>query len=227
MRSLIGVQTDSGLAAAVGSQHVAAVQMAALKVAQDCRWANAQRRTTVTLNAEQEAVNYPEDCGPGNIIGMSVYNQDRYYPMESRSLPTQLDTDQELIAGGDILKSVVGLPRYYEQRNQIFLYPRTDKEYPLRIEFMAKMDLPLDESVSLVDAQLIVYMAASMISKQMENDTGTQYYTALYADRLGSLRAWENAASNFALDSSADFAENESVFPQVPNWNRLPTPPVA
>lgn len=226
VRGLLGVQTSSALAAAVGEQHVAAVQAAAMKVAQDCRWVNAQRQATVTLNEEQDVVNYPTGCGPGSIMGMAVYHQDRYYALEARVIPVQADTDQELTAGGDTLRGVLGMPRYYEQRAQIKLWPRTDAAYPLRMEFMADMTLAQAETISVVDAQLIVYWAASMISRQQENTDGAAYYAELYGDRLGSLKAWQASGSRFALDSNADLEEGELPFGgiETPNWSRLPTP---
>lgn len=199
--------------------------MAALKVAQDCRWVNAQRRVTVTLAIEQAQVNYPTDTGAGSIMGMAVYKDGIYHPMRSSVLPVYTDTDQELAEGGDALTAVLDLPRFYEQRDHIYLWPRSDAEYPLRIEYMAPMNLPLDTSVSLTDAQLIVYMCASMISKQMENAEGAAYYAELYADRLGSLKAWQNASTSFALCTEADLNENEDCFIEVPHWNRQPTPP--
>ena len=231
VRGLLGIQTNSGLAAAVGEQHVAVVQAAALKVAQDCRWVNAQRRTTVTLNTEQNQIAYPTGAGPGSVMGMAVWYEDRYYALEPHILPVQSDTDQELAAGGDTLTGVLGMPRYFEQRDHIYIWPRTDRQYPMRIEFMAAMNLPLETSVSVVDAQLIQYKAAEMISAQMENHDAAAYYEGLYEDRLGSLRAWQSAGSRFALSTDADLNEGELPFggADIPNWSRLPTayPPVS
>lgn len=227
VRSLLGIQTTSGLAVQTLEQHIAAVQLAAQDVAVDCRWVNPQARATVTLGAQQDTLDYPEGGFAGSILSLSVWQTNRYVPLEQRIIPASLDTDQQLAEGGAALTAVCSLPRFFEQRAQIKLFPRSDQAYPVRIEYMQPMGLPLDSSVSKVDAQLIVYRAASLISKQQENDTGAEYYLGLYAKRLGDLRAWQSAGSDFALSSEADLGEGEFSLEQYrPNWNTAPTPPV-
>lgn len=228
VRSLLGIQTTSGLAAQTQDQHVTAVRMAAADVAKDCRWVSAQKRVTVTLGAQQAVLDYPEASGPGAVLAVAVYDIERYIPLEQRIIPIQADTDQELALGGTPLVSVTARPRYFEQRKQIEFWPRTDKAYQVRVEFMQRMDLPLENSESVVDAMLIVYLAASLISKQMENDSGALYYQSRYEDRLGDLRGWQSAGTAFALDEQADLGEDEGnpLERMRPNWNTAPTPPL-
>lgn len=227
VRSLLGIQTTSGLAVQVYEQHTTAVQMAAAKVAQDCRWVNAQKRVTVTLGAQQNVIDYPEAVGPGSVIDIAIYFTDRYIPLTPRVIPVETDTDQEVAVGGATLVGVTGLPRHYEQKNQILLWPRSNQAYPLRIEYMQPMNLPLDSSVSVVDATLIVYRAAAMISAQMQDVSGAAYYELQYADRLGDLRAWQNSVGEIPLSTQADLGEDEiSLDSRRPNWSTIPTPPV-
>lgn len=225
VRSLLGIQTTSGLAAQTQEQHITAVQMAAEDVAKDCRWVNAQRRVTVTVGAEQTVLNYPAGATPGSIINLAVYADQRYYALVPQVIPISVDTDQEAIAGGAVLAAVLGRPQVYEQREQINLWPRTDKAYPVRIEYMQAMNLPLESSISVVDAMLIVYAAASLISKQMENDSGAVYYDSRYQDRLGDLRAWQNSTGDVVMSTDADLSEGEGPLEHRPNWNTAATPP--
>lgn len=185
----------------------------------------AQERVTVTLNALQEVVNYPAGTTAGSVMGCAIYAENQYIPLKSRIITVQGDTDQEMIAGGAILDGVTGRPRFYEQKAQIRIWPRTDQSYPLRIEYMQRMDLPDDSSVSLVDAQLIVYQAASMIARQQENNEGAAYYAEMYQDRLGALKGWQSAFTTFALSTDADLGEDEANYVETPNWDRRPTTP--
>ena len=72
VRAMLGIQTDNSLSTQVQEQHIVAVNMAAVKAAQECRWVNAQGRVTITLGAEQQLFNYPEDSGPGWLMTGSV-----------------------------------------------------------------------------------------------------------------------------------------------------------
>lgn len=226
VRAILGIQTSSALAAMVEEQHVAAVQAAALKVSQDCRWVNAQRRVTVSIGIAQYLVNYPQDCGPGSVLGVAVYDTDRYIPLAQAIIPISLDVDQAVIAGGATLEAILDRPRAFQQLEQITLWPPARQAYPLRIEYMHPMGLPLATSISVVDAQLIQFWAASMISAQMGDTERQRYYATLYADRFGSLRAWQAAGTAFALDSEADLAEDEIPLTSGdwPNWDRRATP---
>ncbi len=226
MRAHLGMQTNEDLASQVGEQHIASVNAAALKVQQECGWVNALRRTTITIEAEQDTINYPADSRPGSIRGMAVYEDGQYYPMPSRIIPAQADTDQQLAEGQPKLKGYCSRPRYYQQRDQIHVWPRSDKQYPIRIEYLARVDLPDEETVSIVDAQLIIYAAASMIATQMADKDQAAYFAGLYQDRMQSLRGWQSAGTEFAMDTEADMAEGEfSLDNQFPRWDRSATPP--
>jgi hypothetical protein len=221
---MLGMQTDCGLASQVEEQHVAAINAAALKTQQDCRWVNAQGRVTIDLQDEQNTINYPENAGPGSIQAMAIFESDRYYPVEPRIIPVHADQDQQQIAGGDTFAAVQGRPRYFEQRQQIILWPYTDKPYKLRIDYNRPVTMPTPNSVSIVDGQLIIYAAASMISAQMADVDQSRYYIGLYTDRRNALMAWQSEGTNFAMSSEADLAEDE-FFNQdlIPRWDRRPT----
>lgn len=228
VRALLGFQTSNSLAGQVDPQHLVSVQAAALKVQQDCRWVNIQRHVSVELGVQEHTINYPSNVGPGGILGMAVYKDDRYYPMESRIIPAQADTDVEEGIGGETYAAVCGRPRYYECRNQIHLWPPTDQAYHLRVEVLLRADLPDPSSTSVTDGQLIVYKAAEMISIQHGDKEQAAYYKGLYDDRFTTLRGWQSAGTRFPLQSEADLAEDE-FFNQdlIPNWNRGVTAPVA
>lgn len=221
VRSLLGMQESTSLSGQVDHQHLASVKAAALTVMQDCRWVNAQRHVSVDTGIEAHTLNYPEDVGPGAILGMAVYADSRYYPLESRIIPAQADTDVEEAVGQPTYAKVLGRPRYYEQRDQIKLWPTTDKSYPLRIEILLRGDLPTENSTSIVDGQLIIYKAVEMISVIRGETELAQYYGLQYSTRLTTLRGWQSADTRFAMDSEADMGEDE-FFNQdlIPRWDR-------
>lgn len=226
MRAHLGLATGNQLAAAVHEQHIAAVNDAALRVQGECGWANLVARTTVTLGAEQNVLNYPSDSRPGSIRGVAVYTNDRYYALEPRVLPVQTDTDQEVEEGQPDLERVLGRPNFYQQRDQIYLYPRSDQAYPVRIEYLQRVEMNTDDEVSKVDAQLIVLAAASTVASIMGDKDQAAFYEAKYQERMRTLRGWQSAGTRFAVDSEADFAEEEFIRDELmPNWNRGPTAP--
>jgi len=200
------------------------VNAAALRVQTECGWVNTLRRVTVEIQSEQTSLNYPEDCRPGAIRAAAVYDTDRYYTLEPRVIPVQADSDQEVIAGQPKLQAKLGRPKFYQQREQIELWPRTDKAYPIRFEYQARVDMPTDETVSIVDAQLIIYAACAMLSGAMGDTEQRDNFNRMYADRMIALRGWQSAGNRFALDSAADLGEEEFFRDDVfPNWNRAPT----
>lgn len=226
VRANLGIQTSNDLGSQVEEQHVAAVNSAALRVQMECGWVNTLKRVTVQSQIHEDRLAYPEDCRPGAIRGMAVYDAGRYYAMEPRVIPVQADTDQQAAEGADALLAVVGRPRYYQQRELIYIWSRTDKSYPIRIEYMARADMPKDETVCIVDGELIAYAATEIVAMQMADDKLASYYRERYTTRMQALRGWQSAGTRFAMDSEADFAEDEFNRDDVmPNWNRAPSVP--
>ena len=224
MRAHLGIQTDNDLGSQLDEQHVAVVNSAALRVQTECGWVNTLRRVTVEIQSEQTTLNYPDDCRPGSIRGVAVYDTDRYYTLEPRVIPVQADTDQQLAAGQPTLKAVLGRPKFYQQRNQIELWPRTDKVYPVRFEYQLRADMPNDDTISVYDGELIMFAACSMLSGQMGDTEQRDHFGLLYKERMMQLRGWQSAGTRFALDSAADFGEEEFFREDIlPNWSRAPT----
>lgn len=224
VRAMLGIQTDNSLSTQVQEQHIVAVNATAAKAAQECKWVNAQGRVTVTLEAEQNLLNYPENSGPGSINAIAVYDFERYYPLDPRIIPVHADHDQEQSSGGDLFKSVQGRPRYYEQGKQIKTWPFSDKQYPLRIDYMRPIQMPEGSSISIIDSILIIYGTASMLSTMMADPTMATYYAGMYSDRLRALMAWQSQGTTFAINTEADLAEDEAFNSDiVPKWDRRPT----
>lgn len=224
VRAMLGIQTDSGLASQVEEQHVAIVNAAAIKVQQECAWVNAQGRVTVDLQDEQDTLDYPENAGPGSVRAMAVYENERYYPLQPRIIPIHADQDQQQAAGGDDFKIAQSRPRYYEQRDQIKLWPYSDKPYKVRIDYMRPVTMPHPNSVSIVDGMLIIYMAASLLAQTMGDRDQSATYSALYTDRKNALMAWQSQGTTFAMSTEADLGEEELLDPDlIPRWDRRPT----
>lgn len=242
VRANLGMQTSNDLASQVDEQHIVAVNNAAFKVQQEMGWVNALKRVTVTLGIEQDHVNYPEDARPGSIRGAAVYDTDRYYPLEPRVIPVQADTDIELtgsvqLPGGppapvldatavkQILQAKSGRPRYYQERDQLYFWPRALYEYQIRLEYMQRVDMPADDTMSVVDALLIIYSATEALASATRDELIIARFRNEYQERLRALRGWQSAGTRFAIDSEADLGEDE-FFNQdlIPRWDRSPTP---
>lgn len=223
VRGMLGIQTDNTLATQVQEQHIIVVQASAIKAAQECAWVNSQARVTVDLGAEQDTLNYPESGAPGSVRAMSVYDADRYFHLDPRIIPISADQDQEKLAGGATFQGVQGRPRYFEQRAQLKLWPYSDKAYKVRIDYVRQMNLPSNESVSIIDAQLIIYGAASMLSRQMSDTDSAVYYAGLYNDRKMALAGWQSQGTTFAMSSEADLGEDDTPgIDPAPSWDRTP-----
>lgn len=227
VRANLGIQTSSELGSQVAEQHIVAINQAALKVQQECGWVNTQGRVTVNLQAEQDTLNYPEACGPGSVRAMAVYDveSERSWPLDPRIIPVHADQTEQQAAGGELFKSVQGRPRYYEQRDQIKLWPYSDKPYRVRIDYLRPVQMPDPNSVSILDAALIVYMATSMIATQMDDPRMAAYYVGIYADRRNALMAWQSQGTSFSMSTEADLGEDEFDVLQMPHWDRRPTMP--
>lgn len=227
VRAHLGIQTDNSLGSQVEEQHVAVVQSAALKVMQDCRWVNAVEQTTVMLQAEQNVLDYPFGSHPGAILNVSVYDGGQYLRLRPQRLTTQFASDQQQIVGGIEFQRVTGRPQAYDQQKQITFWPFSDKEYPVRIEYQRPSDLPTDETVSIVDGQLIVLWAASMLSLNLGDVDQSRLFSSMYLERQRMLQAWQSSGTTFAMSSAADLAEGEGLgFDEVPRWDRSPTRPM-
>jgi len=223
-RAMLGLQTDNSLSTQIEEQHVVAVRAAAVTVARECSWVNAQARVTVDLGIEQDTLNYPAGCGPGSIRDAAVYDADMYVRLIPRIIPVNADRDQEQAEGGATFDGVLGRPKYIEQRDQIKLHPPSDKAYKIRLDFLRAIDLPTADSVSIVDGMLVVYATASMLARQMGDTDSAAYYGGLYTDQRNKLMAWQSQGSTFAMSTEADLSEGET-FPldDAPNWDRAPT----
>lgn len=185
---------------------------------------NAQARITVDLQSEQNTLDYPEKAGPGSVQAVAIYENDRYYPVDPRIIPVHADQDQQQAAGGDAFAAVQGRPRYFEQRKQLILWPFSDKAYKVRIDYNRPVAMNDDSAVSIVDAQLVIYAAAAMISTQMSTPDMADYYSRLYVDRRAALMAWQSEGTTFALNSEADLGEDEFYNSDlIPHWDRRPT----
>jgi hypothetical protein len=228
VRGSLGIQTSSDLGSQVAEQHIIAINQAALKVQQECGWVNAQGRVTVPLQAEQDTLNYPEACGPGAIRAVSVYEieSERSFPLAPRVIPVHADVDQQQAAGGAVFQGVQGRPQFYEQREQVKLWPFSDKPYKIRFDYVRPVQMPTPNSVSIVDGQLIVYMATSLIATQMNDERMAAYYASLYVDRRNALMAWQSQGTSFAMSTDADLGEDEGFdASSPPNWDRGVTMP--
>ena len=224
VQSTLGMQTGSDLGSQVEEQHVAAINAAALKVQQECAWVTAQKRVTIQLGAEQNVINYPKGCSAGSIRGMAVYDTERYYPLAPRIIPVFADQDQQQAQGGTLFQRQQGRPRFFEQREQIYLWPYSDKAYPVRLDIALPITMLTPDTVSVVDAQLIIYAAVAMIATQRGDTEMRDFNMKLYGDRRNSLMAWQSQGTTFAMDSETDIAEEEFFDPDlIPRWDRRPT----
>jgi hypothetical protein len=84
--------------------------------------------------------------------------------------------------------------------------------------------MPTEGSISIVDAMLIIYAAASMLATQRGDDRMAAYYGGLYTDRKNALMAWQSQGTDFSMSTEADLGEDEMFDSTlIPQWDRRPT----
>jgi hypothetical protein len=225
VRAHLGLTTDGQLSSMVQAQHLAILNAAARKVQQECSWISATDRQTFTLGVQENVLNLPGGTKAGSIRAIAVYADNRYYALQPRVLPVQSDTDQEMIVGGETLQRMCGRPRYYQERaKQVYFWPRADIEYPVRMEWLKSFEYAAEGDILPCDAQLIIYAATFMLAALRGDEVQKGLFEKLYGDRMIALRGWQQAGTEFMIDSEADFAEDEFMRDdKFPNWNRNPT----
>lgn len=134
------------------------IRAAALEVYGRCQWVRTLRETTAEVGIDQRFINYPDACGPGELVAIALWDADaqRYRPLRRGRIRPHQD-DEPLVEEGEPA-SVPGRarPTMYEAKNQIELWPRADQVYRLKIDHQVSPDLGTDDAVSVVDAELII-----------------------------------------------------------------------
>lgn len=224
VRSLLGMATSDVIATQVGEQHVAFVQLAAEAVALECRWITTRGEVTLDLEERQQLLNYPENGGPGCVESMGVWDEgsQTYYPIHAKVIPVTGSLDQLEAAGGDDFAIALGRPQWHEQGLQIRLWPASDKPYKIRVRYRRPVNLPTADSVSIVDAQAIVYWAAAMALDLEDPQAATKMHKRA-EDRIKKLRGFHQGNLDVQLNPDADMAEDEHLTVERPRWDTRPT----
>lgn len=223
LRSILGVASSDVIASHVGDQHVTFVQNAAREVALACKWINLRGEVTVDVQEEQQLVDYPESAGPGSCLGLAVWDNGEYYPLREKSIPVAASADQLEAAGEPTFSEILQRPTHFEQGLQVRLWPPTDKPYKLRFRYQRPVEMPTEESLSLVDAQAIILRAAGMAFEVMGDYQLADRNTKRSNDRIAKLRAFHQGNQDLQLNRDADMAEDEHLVVERPRWDTRPT----
>ena len=216
--------TSEVIAAQIGDQHLAFVQNAAREVAQECRWVTLRGEVTIDIGQEQEFTDYPENAGPGSVEAMAVWDdkaQD-YFPIYPKIFPVHASLDQLAVLGNGAFLKGQGRPQYFEQLKQIRTWPATDQPYKLRVRYQRPVEMPTDESMSLVDAMAIIYKACALALLIPDPNAAGGFETKAMK-RIKAMRGWHQGNVDIQLNQSADMGEDETLNIDRPRWDDRPS----
>lgn len=213
VRAMLGQQTTEGTAAGDLDQLNAFIDAASIKAHIDCKWILSERRATVALGMEQYQIAYPADTGVGSVLEVGVWDEDvgEYLPLEQRILPSALDLDKLVAAGGEAFQRVQARPRFYQQRaDGIFLWPPNDQTArDLRLAYHVRKTFLNDQQTSTVDAMLIIYWTLSLKRDSVGDVEGRQFAQGLYADQKAKLMGWANTGRAVQFNQAAVIGDRE------------------
>lgn len=157
----LGNTTSDEQAQLVTPQYNEFIRAACEEVYTRCAWVKTLRESRADIGIDQRFVNYPANCGPENIMQLSVWDEDaqRFIPLRRGLIPQQLDDEPVVEIGEPGSVAGRGRPTIYEPKTQIELWRRADKAYRLKIDHTINPNFEDDNQVSVVDGELIILWA--------------------------------------------------------------------
>lgn len=137
------------------------IRAASLMLANLYKHQYAMMESRVTVGIDQRFVNYPTDCRIGGILSIGVWIEEegKYRPLKKRPINVSYDDEPTVETGEPGSISGRGTPCIFEQKRQIEIWPRPDKQYELKFDYQASPELIADEQESQFDAECIVLWA--------------------------------------------------------------------
>ena len=183
------------------------LRQAANQVANDTRgWVEAKREHRFTMGIDQEMANYPTNCDAGNVIELGWWDGARYVTMDRAPITVGMHTDPTNEEGGAADALTRGYPIRYECGKQIRVWPAMDKEYQFKLIHSISVEMNSDNVTSVLDADLILYLALASAWDDEGNDKKKQSNVDLYKKRIMDLRGWMQAASSLVMSPTDSFS---------------------
>ncbi len=158
-------------------------------------WLNAQKRTSVTLAEDDEVVDWPDDCEPGEIRSIWVVRAET--GEMSDVMPGVLLTERN---SSDHTDSASGRPLLYEyMEQQIYLKPRASADYTsLVITYKLAPALVQEDDRCVVDSELLIQRSVMKFKEYLGLPIG-QIEVANHERYLARLRASNSQKDGFTM----------------------------
>lgn len=175
----------------------------------ECTWLQAQRRTLITLTADSNVVDWPDDAEPGEIDSVVVIRADTGELSEVQ--PGTLLNERNSGANGES-----GRPVVYEYMDKtIYLQPAPSSDYAqLEITYKLAPRLVQEADRCLVDSELLIQRATMKFKEYLGLPLGA-IEMANHERYLARLRASNSQKNGYTM------AGNKSWRTDVQKRNRV------
>jgi hypothetical protein len=201
----MGMVSNASQAPLVAAEFQELARAAALAVYAEHEWGTLKREQRVNIGIDQTVVDYPDDSTAGDLISVSVWDGQRYIALVERFIPASMTQDPLVEEGEPASVAGRGRPCYFEKRGQIFIAPRPDQAYELKIIHNQPSDLPTGTSVSVVDAELISLRMMADKRYDMGDETLGARLDQKYDDR--ALAIGRKSSSAHAVRRNSGYRE--------------------
>ena len=193
MLARLGNATSDEQAQLVTEQYNEWIRAACEEVYTRCSWVRTQRESRADIGIDQRVINYPANCGPGNIMQISVWDAgaQRFRPLRRGIIPQELDDEPVVEVGEPGSVAGRGMPTLYEAKDQIELWRRADQAYRLKIDHTINPNFEGDNQVSIVDGELIILWAMADAYDFQGDQELAQIQRQKFANRLAELAGQE------------------------------------
>lgn len=189
MLARLGNATSDEQAQLVTPQYNEFIRAACEEVYTRCAWVKTLRESREDIGIDQRFVNYPANCGPENIMQISVWDEDgqRFIPLRRGLIQQELDDEPVVEIGEPDSVAGRGRPTIYEAKTQIELWRRADKAYRLKIDHTINPNFEDDDQTSVVDGELIILWAMADAYDFQGDDRLASVQRQKFANRLAEL----------------------------------------
>jgi len=152
--------------------------------------------TKITTGIGQILYDYPDDCEPRRIIEVAVQNSKTW-----NILHEGIDASHDSVADGQ------ALPRRFDRRAQLEIWPQPNTSYPLRIEYYRRpARFTLNGDRATVDDNLI-FLHALVSAKQHYNQKDAPTYAQQLNHVLLRYRSKSSGDKRFVRGGSSQTSQ--------------------
>ena len=136
-----------------------------------CNWRHLIASTTRTAGIQQLWYDYPQDANPSRLLGIAVQDGGEWLPLA------------EGISWGNRSDDTPGIPRRFDAKAQIELWPASEAQRPLRFDYvMAYKRMVEDNDRPMCDSQMVFLQALVNAKLHYRQPDGQ-----VYADQMRAL----------------------------------------